>query len=421
MQVGTLRSAGSMRILMLAQSYAPIVGGVERIVEDLSGELSRRGHEVSVATLRQPGAERREPGGPVPVHPLRSTVHRLPAIKLDEERRHAAPVPDPETVLDLRRLLRKLQPDVVHAHNWLVNSYLPLDRGPGGPALALSMHDYGLVCATKRFLNRGADCTGPRTGKCVRCAGDYYGWVKGAGVALATRLAEPRVRRHVDVFLPVSTAVRDRCGVGEGELHRVIPNFIADLPPSPGEDHRLDALPAEPFVLYFGDVTVDKGGGQLVEAYKTLEDPPPLVLIGRCYLPEVERVPGVRALGPLPHELAIEALRRSLFTIVPSLLPETFGLVALETAAAGKPIVASAIGGLTDVVHDGETGLLVPPGNREALAAAIGKLTGDPQLRVRMGEAAARRAAEFSPDAVVPQFEAAYGLAVEARRARAAR
>lgn len=408
-----------MRVLMLAQSYVPIVGGVERIVEDLSGELSRRGHEVSVATLRQPGAA--PPNSPVPVHTLRSAVHRLPGIKLDQERHHAPPVPDPETVRDLRRLLRRERPDVVHAHNWLVNSYLPLDRGAGGPALVLSMHDYGLVCATKRFLNRGAECTGPWTGKCMRCAGDYYGRLKGAGVALGTRLAEPRVRRHVDVFLPVSTAVRDRCGFAEGELHRIVPNFISGLPPAPaGGEPRLAELPAEPFILYFGDVTIDKGGGQLLEAYRALEEAPPLVLVGRCYLPEATEVPGVVALGPLPHALAIEALRRSLFTVVPSLVPETFGLVALETAAAGKPIVASEIGGLTDVVRDGETGLLVRPGNREALATAMGRLIGDPELRARMGEAAARRAGDFGPDAVVPQFEAAYELALEARRARAA-
>ncbi len=409
-----------MRILMLAQSYAPIVGGVERVVEDLSLELSQRGHEVSVATLRQPGQGAGAEEGPVPVHTLRSVVHRLPGIKLDQERHHAAPVADPETTFDLRRLLRRERPDVVHAHNWLVNSYLPLDRGAAAPALVLSMHDYGLVCATKRFLNRGADCTGPWTGKCVRCSGDYYGRVKGAGVALATRLAEPRVRKHVDVFLPVSSAVRDRCGFGEGELHRVVPNFIAGLPPAPDSDPRLDALPAEPFILYFGDVTVDKGGGQLAEAYKTLDGAPPLVLIGRCYLPEVERIPGVMALGPLPHRLAIEALRRSIFTVVPSLLPETFGLVALETAAAGKPIVASSIGGLTDVVGDGETGFLVPPGNREALASAMRRLIDDPKLRGTMGEAAAQRATGFHPDAVVPRFEAAYELALEARRARAA-
>jgi glycosyltransferase involved in cell wall biosynthesis len=407
-----------MRVLMLAQSYAPIVGGVERMVEDLSLELDRRGHTVSVATLRQPGEPGRAEQGGVAVHRLGSMVHRVPAIKLDTERRHSPPLPDPETTRELRGLLRRERPDVVHAHNWLLNSYLPLDRD-SGPALVLSMHDYGLVCATKRFLNRGADCTGPRTGKCVRCAGDYYGRIKGAGVALGTRFAEPRLRRAVDVFLPVSTAVRDRCGVGEGELNRVVPNFVGELPASASGDPRLEELPAEPFILYFGDVTIDKGGGQLIEAYKALEDPPPLVLIGRCYLKEAEGVPGVLPLGRMPHRVAIEALRRSLFTVVPSLLPETFGLVALETAAAGKPIVASRIGGLPDVVVDGETGLLVTPASREELTAAMRRLLADEGLRARIGEAAHRRAAEFSAEVVVPQFEDAYELAVAARRARA--
>ncbi len=406
---------------MLAQSYAPVVGGVERVVENLSGELARRGHEVSIATLRQPGGDTTAAPGGVPVHTLGSLVHRVPGVKLDAERRHAPPAADPETVFDLWRLVRRERPDVVHAHNWLIHSYLPLDRH-ADPALVLSMHDYGLVCATKRFLNRGADCTGPRLTKCMRCAGDYYGWMKGSGVAAATRLAEQRVRDHVDVFLPVSAAVRDRCGVGPGELHRVVPNFIGELPPPPpAGDERLAGLPDEPFILYFGDVTIDKGGGQLVEAYGGLENPPPLVLIGRCFLPELEQTPGVMALGPMPHDLAIEALRRSLFTVVPSMLPETFGLVALETAAAGKPIVASDIGGLGEVVVRGETGELTPPGNRQALREAMQKLLGDPQLRSRMGEAAKRWATNFAADAVVPQFEDAYRVAIEARRERARR
>ncbi len=403
---------------MLAQSYAPIVGGVERIVEDLSAELVGRGHEVGVATLRQPGSESELADNGVAVHPLGSSTYRLPGIRLDDERRHAPPAPDPETVLRLRRLVREVRPDVVHAHNWLIHSYLPIDRS-SGPALALSMHDYGLICATKRFLNRGAACTGPEMLKCIRCAGDYYSPAKGLGVAMLTRLSEKRVRRHVDVFLPVSNAVRELCGIGVGERCRVIPNFIRELPAAPpAEDPRLAALPREPFILYFGDVTLDKGGGRLAEAYRALENPPPLVLVGRCFLEEVANLPGVVALGPLPHPYAIEVLRRSLFTVVPSILPETFGIVALETAATGKPVVASDIGGLSDVVVDGETGLLAPAGDSEALAAAMARLLADAELRGQMGEAARRRAADFSPDTVVPQFEQAYELAIEARRAR---
>lgn len=404
---------------MLAQSYAPIVGGVERMVEDLSVELAGRGHDVSVATLRQPGRAPEPVMDGVRVHPLGSTLYRVPGLGDDDERRHAPPIADPETVLQLRRLVRRERPDVVHAHNWLLHSYLPLDRREA-PALALSLHDYGLVCATKRFLHQGAPCGGPATLKCMRCASDYYGSVKGAGVAALTRLSERRVERHVDVFLPVSRAVRDLCGLAESERCRVVPNFIRELPePLPAGDPHLASLPSEPFILYFGDVTYDKGAAVLAEAYRSLPNPPPLVLVGRCFLEEVASLPGVVALGPMPHRYAIEALRRSLFTVVPSILPETFGLVALESAAAGKPAVASDIGGLRDVVVDGETGLLAPGGDAAALAAAMGKLLGDQGLRERMGEAARSRAAEFSPAAVLPQFERAYEVAIEARRGRA--
>jgi glycosyltransferase involved in cell wall biosynthesis len=123
----------------------------------------------------------------------------------------------------------------------------------------------------------------------------------------------------------------------------------------------------------------------------------------------------VTVLGPIGRPAVIEAMRRALFVVVPSILPETFGLVALEAAAVGRPVIASAIGGLEDVVVDGETGLMVPPGDGAALGAAIRRLLGDEGLRVRLGEAATRRAGDFSADAVVPRFEDAYRAAIEAR------
>jgi glycosyltransferase involved in cell wall biosynthesis len=406
-----------MRILMLAQTYSPVVGGEERLVEDLSLQLAARGHEIVVATLRQPLGPPPEAAG-VRVELLESSVHSIPGIAVQEERRYAAPLPDPKTTAGLRRLLRELRPDVVHAHNWLVNSYLPLARR-AAPPLVLSLHDYGILCPTKRLFYKGAVCSGPAPLKCMRHAFEYYGAGKGAMVATGTRLSEPWVRRRADMLLSVSSAVEELCRVRPEDEHRIVPNFVGELPSAPVDaDERLSFLPSEPFALYFGDVAEDKGAGNLIAAYRELEDPPPLVLIGRRGLEGLAEEPGVIAPGPLPHSLAIEALRRSMFSVAPSIWAEPFGIVALEAAAAGKPIVASDIGGLRDIVADGETGLMVKAGDRAELRAGLARMIGDAAMRERMGAAAARRAKLFSPEAVVPLFEDAYRDAIAARLKR---
>jgi glycosyltransferase involved in cell wall biosynthesis len=402
-----------MRILMVAQSFSPIVGGEERIVEDLSRELVQRGHEVAVATLRQPLGEPPPRADGVEVELLETAMSRVPGLAADPERAHAPPAPDPLTVRDLRHVIADFRPDVVHAHNWLVHSYLPLDRR-GGPAFVLSLHDYSLVCATKRFFYKGGVCSGPGPAKCLAHSLSYYGAAKGAVAVTGVALANPVLRRRVDMFLPVSEAVRELSGIDARVPNRVIPNLVGELPPAPPADEpRLRELPGEPYILYFGDVTEDKGVGWLLEAYRELDAAPPLALIGRQELEGAGEVPGVVALERMPHPVAIEALRRAAFTVAPSLLPESFGIVALEAAAAGKPTIAADHGGLRDVVVDGETGFLVAPGDREGLRAALARLAGDAELRARMGEAARRRAKLFGPDAVVPQFEAAYELAID--------
>ncbi|HEU5105436.1 MAG TPA: glycosyltransferase family 4 protein [Solirubrobacterales bacterium] len=404
--------------MMLAQSFAPIVGGEERVVEDLSRELVARGHDVSIATLQQPGEATPGEVAGARVHTLRSTSYRITSSHQDTERRHAPPAPDPETVIDLQRVLRRERPQLVHAHNWIVHSYLPLARGSHS-ALALSLHDYGLVCATKRLRRKDQVCSGPAPVKCQVCASEHYGPTKGLVAAFGTRSNESRLRRHVDVFLPVSSTVEELCRIGPDEPSQVVPNFIGDLPEPDLSDPRLRELPDEPFILFFGDATVDKGAWHLAEAYRKLDDPPPLVLVGRCYVDELRDRPNVFPMGAWPHQLAIEAVRRSLFTVAPSLWPEPFGLVALEAAAAGKPIVASDIGGLRDIVVDGETGLMVAPEDRPALVAAMRRLLADEELRQRLGAAARERARQFSPATIVPQFEAAYEQAIASRRAKA--
>ena len=401
---------------MLAQTYSPVVGGEERHVEDLSHELAARGHEVVIATLRQPlGEPPPQPAG-VRVRLLDSSVHRIPGVQTHETVNYAAPLPDPVTTAELRRVLREERPDVVHAHNWLVNSYLPLARR-ARPPLVLTLHDYSLLCPTKRLFLDGAVCSGPGPAKCLRHALDYYGAGKGVMVAGGTAVADPWVRRRVDLFVSVSQTVAELDRVDRLANQRVIPNFVRRLPPppQPGEP-SLDFLPAGDFVLYFGDVSEDKGVGVLLEAHAGIEDGPPLVLVGKRILPDLDDRPGVIAPGPLSHAAAIEVLRRSSFVVVPSLTAEPFGIVALEAAAAGRAVLAAASGGLVDVVVDRETGRLLPPGDVGALREAIAELSADPDLCERMGAAAKQRAEDlFSPDVVVARIEAAYADAIAAR------
>jgi glycosyltransferase involved in cell wall biosynthesis len=113
----------------------------------------------------------------------------------------------------------------------------------------------------------------------------------------------------------------------------------------------------------------------------------------------------------------LEAWHRCSVALVPSVWAEPFGLVVLEAMAAARPVIASAAGGLADIVLHGETGLLVPPGDAGALRAALAQLLAAPGLQARLGEAGRRRAEEYRASRIAPRVEAAYALALARRSA----
>jgi glycosyltransferase involved in cell wall biosynthesis len=409
-----------MRILMLAQFYAPIIGGEERMTESLAVGLAARGHEVTVATLRQPGQAAGENRDGVRIDRLPGLAQRVSQLFSEDGRRHAPPAPDPETVLALRRVLARERPEIVHGHNWLSIAYLPLARRRRA-AYLLSLHDYSLICANKRLVRMGLPCSGPAPRKCLTCAIDQYGAAVGPAVATLTGASAIVQRRAVDLFLPVSSAVARACGL---EAHRaayeVIPNFLIDAPlTAPPDDPRLERLPEGDFILFVGDLATDKGVGVLIAAHAAMRVKVPLVLVGRIVDPKILPDDGtVIVLGPLAHDAVLAAWRRCTLGVVPSVTPEAFGVVALEAMAAGAPVVASRHGGLADLVVDGESGLLVTPNDVAGLSAALDRAMGDAELRSRLAAGAAARATSFSASAVLPAVEAAYDRALATRRRR---
>jgi glycosyltransferase involved in cell wall biosynthesis len=400
-----------LRILMLAQNYLPIIGGEERHVQDLSIELSKRGHEVVVATLHTPGAAEFELDNGVRIYRIKSTMQRSPWLYSQAERSPAPPFPDPEVMLALRQIIAREQPQIVHAHNWILHSFLPLKAWSRAP-LIVSVHSYNLACVQQRLMHFGVPCSGPSLAKCLRCASHHYGILKGNVTTLTHRLSQPAVRAAVDMFLPVSMATAVGNGLIEKQLpFEIIPNFLPDKLdlPSGEMDAYFSQLPDDGYLLFVGDLKLDKGVGVLLQAYADLQNPPPLVLIGRKRPDTPSDLPeNVILMGSWPHAAVMEAYRRSSLVLVPSLTPETFGIVAIEAMAMGRPVIASDTGGLTDVVMDGETGFLVPRGDAVSLAQAMKRLIDDKPLRERMSKSALRRAQDFRASVVIPRIETVY-------------
>jgi glycosyltransferase involved in cell wall biosynthesis len=404
-----------MKIVMLSQSYPPVIGGLERHVKDLAEGLVKRGHEVSVITHWQNGYENlaeHEILNGVELYRIRGTIHRIgEMLFVDTRHTYAPPFPDPEMLLAIRRILQEKQPDVVHAHNWLVHSYLPLSLW-SKTKLVVTLHDYGMECAKWTFVRKGEICSGAAFGKCADCLRDHYGPVKGTVTFLSHRVMSPLELRAVDMFLPVSQAIAKGNKL-EGFPHQVVPNFIPDENPLRETDApNVAQLPEGDFMLFVGAYSTHKGFDILLEAYRGLETTMPLVFIGYetqdFPLSALDIPPNVHFFKNWSNSAVMEAWRRSTIAIIPSNWGEPCPTVVMEAMMANSPVISTNAGGIPDIVADGETGILVPTGDVLALRAAMKDLLENPAKRQAMAAAGKERVVRFQAKTVIPQIEGIY-------------
>ncbi|MBA3734360.1 MAG: glycosyltransferase family 4 protein [Actinobacteria bacterium] len=232
----------------------------------------------------------------------------------------------------------------------------------------------------------------------ARSGKPYVVQVWGTDVELAARApALTRgVLRGARLVIAASHDLADRArALGASEV-RVIPGGV-ELPPDVGAE----ADPPE--VLYAGRLSPEKGVLELVEAAHDLN----LVVAGDG--PLRGEIPDAR--GFVPHDELQQLYARAAVVACPS-RREGFGVACLEAMAHGRPVVATGVGGLLDLVVDGETGIVVPPRDPGALRSALQQLLADPELRRRLGAAGRERARErFSWPAVTDATLAAYAEA----------
>ncbi len=243
--------------------------------------------------------------------------------------------------------------------------------------------------------------------------------VRPRSMALVFRMLPPLT---ADRVIAVSEAVRRHLTPAGRFRRRVVTvhNGLADRPLAPMPDLRREG---RPLVAFVGRLNRWKGYGLFVRAVAMIADRHPtadFVIAGDAPPGEEWRIPDLqRQLAAVGLEGRVRTLgfvvdgasvaEAADIVVIPSTWPEPFGMVALEAMRAGRVVVAAAHGGVLEIVEDRVSGILFPPGDVNALAAAIGEALDDPTGRARMGAAARERVlTEFSLDRMVDGVERVY-------------
>jgi glycosyltransferase involved in cell wall biosynthesis len=263
----------------------------------------------------------------------------------------------------ISRLIRRISPDLLHAH--YATSYGLVGALSGYHPYLISSWGSDVLWSPRRFF--------------------LFGWMLRYNFKRADRLtATSRMLAEATAaFCPPGTTVR------------VIPFGVDTDAFSPPANARADDKS-----LTIGVVKTLRphyGIRELILAFRRIADAFPdarLVIVGggeqyadlQALVISLGMERRITLAGPVGHEQIPKCLHGFDLFVVPS-LSESFGVAAIEASATGLPVIASRVGGLPEVVLDGETGLLIPPGDVDALADAMSRLLGDPVLRAQMGQA----------------------------------
>lgn len=382
-----------MRVLMLSWEYPPVVvGGLGRHVHALARHLAAQGHEVVVLCRQDSGTD-------AATHPTTDTVAEgVRVIRVAEDPPHLVFERDlvawtlamgHAMLRAAHHLVRGWRPDVVHAHDWLVTH----------PAVALADLVRVPLVATMHATE----------------AGRHSGWLSQP-LNQQVHSVEWWLANRADALITCSEAMRTEAAYLfdlEPEAIWMIHNGIERhawhsrlTEAEVAAARQRHAVDDAPLLLFFGRLEWEKGVQDLICALPRIRRTHPgtrLVVAGQgrheAGLVESARKHRVRRAVDFVGHLSDRELRAVLAAADAVVLPsryEPFGIVALEAAAAGAPLVASTAGGLGEVVVNGRTGISFPPGDVTGLADAARAVLDDPTAaRIRAGAARSRLETDF--------------------------
>jgi glycosyltransferase involved in cell wall biosynthesis len=381
-----------MRILM-CNSFYYIRGGVERCFFDLMNLLSARGHESI------PFCMRHERNLPTPYEPYFVDAIDYPAmlgqqISLGTKLKLAKRVLYfKEAQRQIDRMIQDTKPDIAHIQqidHEISPSILPIIKQYGIP-IVQTLHDYKLVCPNTNFYTHGEICE--------RCAGiNFYHAVLRKckrGALMPSLLASVEAyyqklsgiyEKNVDRFIAPSKFLLNKLtehGFKGCMLH--LPHFV-DLDLFAPGDEKAD------YFVYFGRLVALKGVHTLLKAMQLVKTDKILFIVGegeletrlRDFIKE-NRLTNIRFKGYMSTQDLIPFVQRAIFTVFPSECYENHPMAVVESLACATPVVGSDLGGISELIEHGHTGLLFDPGNHRNLADQLQWMLSHPEKTRQMG------------------------------------
>jgi glycosyltransferase involved in cell wall biosynthesis len=383
-----------MKILQIHTRYRQ-EGGEDRVAQAEAELLRNAGHSVVQFCVENPH------------HPVKSAAGL------------ALSAWNPSALRAVRSLVREHKPEIAHVHNtWyrLSPSVLSGLRIEGIPVV-MTLHNFRLLCANGLLFRDGRicqDCVGTHPWHGVRhqCYRDSVIASSAAAFNIAAHQRRGTWETEVDEYLALTSFARDRFVDGglPREKIRIKPNFTAD--PGP----RAVSPDASESVLFVGRLSPEKGIEQLIRAWNEADTARlRLLVVGDGPL----RTRAIRLAGPgidfLGFRQPAEVRRLMLKAralVFPSQWYEMFALTLVEAMAAGLPIVANDVGGVSEVVGDAVFGLLTSD-DRAGWVAALQRLAGDEGLAETGRHARACYEHRYSEIAALEMLESAYTWALE--------
>jgi glycosyltransferase involved in cell wall biosynthesis len=392
---GAAGGAGRPLKVLAVNKYHYLKGGAERYYFELSRMLEERGHEVVSFSME---GDQNEPSEHADLFVSPARFDERSTIG-DRIRAAARVVYSVEARRKIEALIDRVRPDVAHLHNiahQLSPSILYGLKARGVPVVQ-TLHDYKLVCPNFQMFVDGAVCERCRGGRYYRAVA--HRCMHGSRARSLTVCAEAYVhaalgtyRRLVGLFVSPSRSLRDRM-----VAHGVAAPRIVHVPHAISLEGYEPAYDAGEYAAYVGRLASGKGVETVLSAAARLRGVR-FRIAGEGPLGEALRaraadmgLDNVEFLGYVTGDELCAAFSGALCVIVPSECLENSPITVFESFAYGKPVIGASIGGIPELVVEGETGLLFRPGDAAGLAEKVEQLAADRRRAGRMGRAGRAR------------------------------